>query len=377
MLVKTIYTASSVRPASTGRTLVFAPGSLANGPMVDSTTYHNFTTRPITVVSRNGFRQTIHPVAPDNPTQDGFIIRYERRLNYTALEEFRLFLNNVDIGGNDEIQIARDAFDLESSRSFEGKTFVHETKYTLEDFAKINTCLYCTKRDVVVSTKSLYEASPHPFDPNNKDKAAVTFMNERDLLEYFYHFEIIDNDRNIGIRYHSVCGSIKEIRPEIDYEKKSGVYHCRAVKDLLCKEGYRLQRDFYTAQEADKKFNLYRTHAEALSSTDKAAHEAAMANLKRQMEAEKREHEKELFEHEKEKILLQEQIERSKYSRDERIEELKHKTKILDDEVHVRKTVREENAHKSKIWSEVMKKLPETIIAICSIIVLLHKAKSN
>lgn len=415
MIVKTIYTASVIKPAS-GHQLNKATAIATRGPASERITYHNFMSRPITVVSRNGFRQSIPPTTPPDFSQNDFVIRYEVDIDYAITDEFLQYLINADRGNNDEISMARQDYYKSMSRSIDGRTLVFETRYTLEDFTKINTCLYCSKRDKVISTKNIYEASPHPFDPNNVDEVTVSFIDDK--IQYdseIDYLTIIDNDNTIGDKWEVVRGKIRKIKAHTNYEKTSGIYHHHVVKDLVRSEkGFRVQIDHYTLDKAVELFQLHNSYEAAQLVNDKHTHESDLKLKNMEIEKMKAEYQSKDLIHksivdrmELENKLIQDELDKRKAARDEELENIKHENMKLkdrldrdkavrsdeadvrkifrDDQAQERKHARDEETHRSKTKSDFwMKKLPDSLMDICGaisaialIIGYIYKAKNT
>lgn len=326
MIVNSVFTASIYRPKSLKNSLRVNTDSTHCGPVSLKRTYYNYLPINITIVDRNGLRYVIPPNISENETQEDFIIRQEFIIKYTSLEQVRMFVDTVKVFNNDEIEIIKSSFRDSTGNIYHGFVIIVDTKYPLSAFRENNTCLYCVKRDVVVSTKDINNASAHPADVDSVVGDEMLLVKQNNITDddFVLRLEIVDNNDLIGDRYTYSLGEVRKIKAKKDSSKISGIYYHKVVKDIFAINKCTIVTEVYDIKEAEEKFGLFTSRSEAQEGGDlKEARKKEILDLQHKLELMKKAHEKEKheqdvkdFEQERRNKLLQQEIEDEKMKND-------------------------------------------------------------
>lgn len=384
MLVNNITKAKTIFPKT--ETLLLQLNDRARlsfGPVEVTINYFNFLPFTVSVVERNGFRHSVRGVHGENATQCDFIIRVRYFLRADGLDDVRRIINKLSVGADDELQIIRGKFVGDgkfSARTCNGYEILLETRYTQEQFARENGELYCAKRDLVISAKSLEDASAHPHnsDSVDGDELLVSTYSELNPHDYAIKTEIIDNLNEIGPKYGYSLGKVIKITPKKDPKRLNGVYITSIEKNGLSISGFKLNTIKYEPDEVQEKFGLYSRKDEAETGGDVAG--------SRKLELENKIHELALLKREYDQNSLKTKIEMDEVDHARKIESIQweerlktlqreneHLTHLRDIERSDRKDFYERNSQVRKDTVDIMKFLPQLVIGIGAIILAYNK----
>lgn len=358
MIVNSVFTATIYKPKSLKKTLRVNADSNQCGPVSLKRTYYNFLPIDITIVDRNDLRYTIPTSIPENETQEDFIIRQEFIIKYTSIEEVRQFVESVKVFNNDEIDVIKASFRDEMGTIYRGHIVTVDTHYPLDAFRDNNSCLYCVKRDVVVSTKDINSASAHPASADTVlgDELILMKQNSINESDFALRLEIVDNNDLIGDRYTYSLGEVRRIKAKKDPSKISGIYYHRIVRDTFTVNNCTIVTEVYGIKEAEEKFGLFNSRSEAQEGGDlKEARKKEILDLQHKIE------------------LMKKEQEREKHEQDMQQMEKDKKNKLLQQEI-------EDQKAKNEVKKEIinaMKFLPQLIIAIGAIYIGINKLLPN
>lgn len=251
--------------------------------MLSATFIFNQYSKDISVVLRNGVRQSIPPI--NNHFSNQVIIRTVYTIhkdNGPLLDKFFYTTDQVNI--NEEFNIIKDQY-IEFKKNNPNEHMVIVIDAVVDgNVIDQHHNLYIHNRDLVVSKESVDVAPHHPFDTLESSKEYAELLLEN-RTGYGVVIDIIDNDQTIGIRYINTGKHIHPITPRKDLSKPNGVY---VFKTFTNEHNERKTTTaYFTITEAVDKLGLYTTYAAAESGSD--------IQLQRSKELEDRKHENQLL----------------------------------------------------------------------------------
>lgn len=264
------------------------------------TTYSNFCPVPITVIDRNGIRQSIPNFA--NPGDNSFKIIKKITVPALKVLEFLTFLKHLPANTRGMLQMLK----------------THCSKYTPHELSSLNQemCFYIAisigyedllgrggsayhhNTDLVISVKDIVNAPPHP---DHRDTLRLGKFRE-DLQENqsVVGYEVVENDSTPKEYFFHAFGSVSSIRSHRSGSKESGLYVTRYLEGIR----YSFHK---TMDEAIKEGLIYRTHADAeYGGKPELKHKTAVIELAQQLEVSKLKgtHDKQAIEIEKQRLRL-------------------------------------------------------------------------
>ena len=350
------------------------------GAVTNKTSYYNYLSVPVVIVERSGFRFVVHPNVSENVSQQGFIVRVDKTIRSVNIGEIKKELLKVNDSINDELNILRDSL-IESNYSnvLDGLNVPIDTVFTMDDFKNNNQCLYCDKRDIIVSLKNIDEASAHPASIDTVDGEELMLVKHNDINtnDLAIRLEIVDNNDYIGDRYTYALGEVRTIKAKKDPNRQSGFYYHSIVKNFLNKSNCVTKLEVLNVDEADTKLGLFKTKIDAQEAGDlKEARKKENLDLQHQIEIlrkntelNKNIHEQKILEHEHEKSIRDKEFDYAK-------REYEHRNNLLQQELDAKKMVADGNKDTRKDIMDLIKFLPQLIIAMSAIFVVFAKVKT-
>ncbi|QVD49356.1 hypothetical protein LUCX_286 [Xanthomonas phage vB_XciM_LucasX] len=235
--------------------------------------------RPVTVVTRTGFRIVIPHSGPPRfqtlkdkrrvPGDPYFIIR----TRLTAQPEVILDTSELSNDAGHQSTIESQAYlnsvvIMENARRLgPSHTACVEYRIPAEDFDSNGGVLHLQNIDLLVSILDQATTPPHPYSllgVRNRD--ADEFQQEQEKVGVFYGVYIRDKDGGFGQRYLNINGEVfgVPVRNEPS-DERDGVYR---VCNGKANSGYIHRRtivEYYNFEEADEKLGLYQTYRDAFA----------------------------------------------------------------------------------------------------------------
>lgn len=381
---------------------------LVNSRMLSATFIFNQYSKDISIVLRNGVRQTIPPI--NNHFSNQVIIRTVYTLhkdNGPLLDKFFYSTDQVNI--NEEFNIIRDQY-IEFKKNNPNEHMVIVIDAVVDgNVIDQHRNLYIHNRDLVVSIETVDIAPHHPFDTleSSKEYAELLLENRNG---YGIVIEIIDNDQTIGIRYMHTGKQIHAITPKKDLSKPNGVYVFKTFTNEFNER--KTTTAYFNIVEAIEKIGLYATYAAAEAGSDiqtqrskeledrkhenqllraqlednKLKNETLMANMKMESERVKMEYTKQEFAFKQQLNEMSQRVQEQEHLRKqnedrwerERVElqrDLEREKNVYNREGMRRNDYYEERSHHRKDTSEMFKFVPVLLTAAVGVWAYVNKGR--
>lgn len=385
MLVNNIVRAAVTNPITEKQTLQLNERAKHHfAPVSVSIKYFNYLPFDITVVERTGFRHTVPCVAGENATQCDFIVRLVYNIKTSSVPELRRIINSMDVRTGDDLSIIKTTF-LENVGTYDVVSYVGfeitlETRYKQHLFSSVSSDLYCNKRDIVLSSKNLQNASAHPHHGYSvfKGEMLTSQVEELNCDDYAVRIEIIDNFSQTGEKFGYSLGKVISITPKKDPTRLNGVYITTLERNGLSDSGCKISTNHYELEHASEKLKLYDSVKEAESGGDLAAsRKLELENLSFHHTVLKREIEEANLKHKREIEDLEHSRKLEAMQWEQRIKNLERENEQLtimrENEKNDRKDFFERSQQQRKETIDYFKFLPQVIITIGALYLAINK----
>lgn len=385
MFVNNIVRATVTHPITEPATLQLNDRAKSHhAPVSIAIKYFNYLPFDVCVVERSGFRHTVPSVIGENATQSDFIVQLIYTVRSSSISDLKRVINGMDVRPGDELNIIKMTFADNTGKygfhSYVGFEVTLETRYRQELFSKVNCDLYCNKRDIVISSKNIVDASSHPYHPDSKynGELLVSKLEELNDDDYAIRLEIVDNFDETGPMYGYSLGKVVTIIPKKDPGRLNGIYVTRIEKNNLSGNGFRIKTDKYELSEAHESLKLYDNIKEAQAGGDLASsRKLELENLSHEHTLLKRENDRVALEHKRELDEIEHNRKLETMQWEQRIKLLEREneqlTMLRENERNDRKDFMERNAQYRKETIDYLKFLPHLIISIGAIYLAINK----
>jgi hypothetical protein len=317
--------------------------------------YHNHSTEIVNVVERSGLHFRLLPSdvctgrfivtitymvtarAHIDPTHDISEELLSKKKNISAEEEALL----------SPVEHARKSHN--HGRGGRSHTFTVEYTYSLTDLLR-NTVkgLYLDETDLVVTVGDFTEDSPrHPFSTEGRRRELICTMSYQHTQRSMYHVvRLVCNSGEFTGQYMNIAGDICFVPSIKSPTEQNGVYIYtgQEVHSVV-----RPKIEYYTYEEARKKFGMYETRelCENVQKMLTAEHELRMSELKVQLEETKMNAEQQKQKYEAESLKRKQEHEEYK-------EQLEKEAARRKDEYERRSVVRKDDSETWKMTTVVV-----------------------
>lgn len=219
--------------------------------------------------------------SPSNPpyhTQynNSFVVRKTYRIDYLSYYTFIDSLSKVqdsDVNETSMIRVFKQKIHElgETSKHSSASTFTISVDigFTKNDLMRAGSSIYLHEADIVIYDPKRHERVLHPYSEEFLKKARVECnRSNMNTDDFYYRMEIIDNLGSIGTRYVKIGSDVHSVKSKIDNLRMDGVY---ITKTLPTKGSYtytEITETFYTIEDAEKEFSLYRHFEQAKHSQE-------------------------------------------------------------------------------------------------------------
>jgi hypothetical protein len=385
MFVNNIVRATITHPITEPATLQLNDKAKHHfSPVAVTINYFNYLPFDVSIVERSGFRHSVPSVIGENATHCDFIVRLTYTIRSSSISDIKRVINSMDVRPDDEVSIIKMTFADNTGKygnySYIGFEVVLETRYKHELFSKINSDLYCNKRDIVISSKPTSDASAHPYHADSKygGELLISDLESLNYEDYAVRVEIIDNFDETGSKYSYSLGDVACIVPKKDPTRLNGVYVTKIEKNTLIGSGFRIKTDKYEISEAQEKLKLYDSVKEAEAGGDLAAsRKLELENLTYQHSLLKRDNDQSSLKYKRELDDIEHARKLETLQWEQRIKYLERENEQLtilrENERNDRKDFFERNSQYRKETIDYLKFLPHLIISIGAIYLAVNK----
>lgn len=332
-MLKSTIAALSGAVVTPRRPVILGNHIVARNSYVEKTiSYRNTTYHDITVIDRSGVAMVVKCTPDCNSPEFVICVRYD--IAAVKLVEFIQHQHSKLESGNDDLMfIIKQAESYTGCRG--GRAHV-DIEYSIEQRyldSRQNCSRYLENLDILISTRSIKDAPPHPYSRANaylafRDSCEQTLMKDK----MFTKIEIVDNEGVCGPRFTKIADTIFRIDPIVDETRTPGVYFYYNPNDKITAnpESY-IRTRVFTFEAGDKILNLHRTkEAAEFSEADKIERaKAELAELQGNIQRMKSE--QTLREHENAKRLAE--LEAARREREHLLDATKHRAKLVEMEV--------------------------------------------
>lgn len=389
MFVNNIVRATITHPVTEPATLQLNDRAKNHySPVSVAINYFNYLPFDVSIVERSGFRHVVPSVIGENATHCDFIVRLTYTIRSSSISEIKRVINSMDVRPEDDLSIIKTTFADNTGKygnfSYVGFEIVLETRYKHELFSKVNSDLYCNKRDIVISSRQIHDASAHPYSSDSKfnGEPLTSDIEELNSEDYAIRVELIDNFEESGPLYSYSLGDVACIVPKKDPTRLNGIYVTKIEKNTLTGNGFRIKTDKYDLSEAQEKLKLYDSIKEAESGGDLAAsRKLELENLTYQHSLLKRDNDQISLKHKRELDDIEHTRKLESFEWEQRIKFLEREneqlTMLRENERNDRKDFFERNSQYRKETIDYLKFLPHLIISIGAIYLAVNKLNPN
>lgn len=331
--------------------------------------YFNGTGQVLYITTRDGISHRLQPSPLPKPTLRGKLL--VRKSIVFAQQNHAIMPG----GQNPYVELMAEQYQANHGRN--------RNRVSTEHIFELDNLLetvhgYSHEFDVVVSTRSPEGLDLHPYSQNYKE-VVQTGIDPRFVAGVTVR--IVDNSGQMAHRYMNLGGRIIEVKPEVDWSRKEGVYV--TIRDnvkgqMVTEYSEPFSHDFSKEKTTEKSPVLYFSREEAKILGDPKAErdrelreEDAKARAgKLKLEAELLGHQRELEVFKADFLLSQQRYQQQRAELEEQLREEEYRRSLERERI---KDEYQEKSYKRKESAELLKTLPSIIAGTMALYALFKK----
>lgn len=346
-------------------------------------TIKNHTDVKLHVMYRDGVHFTMHP-EPATGKPLGFTVTVSYRVGKQVdINSFGTL--SAPEGVSKSTEAFKDAVANARVMRDGSRMFVVEYAMTLKDFRYLDSTMYLTELDLLISSYTGDEMGVHPYAAFGRQLMSLVTDEYVNTDEGFgYRIEIVDNEGKYGRKFFNLNGEVYQVQPVKNPWKKDGIYVTSTPPRTNDGLPTPPSVNYYPFTEDMTKINLYPDAEEATTYGNvKDSREKDLAKKihqqkeeetqrRRDMEAEKARWEREKFERERTEREEAMRREEARNRENEKLAELKHQREMLARELEMNsmkaKEHYEQKSHRRRNVVEATRVLPAILTLVGGVV---------